>query len=240
MLALQVVAGAVSNLLMIAQSSPLISGEVELKSWELLRATALPLRDIILAKSAAAIRQLRVPLIGLLVLRGISTITALMLAVYTLYRDTFYYFDIEQWRTFIQNAPRYAVPLLLPVALFLLYYTMQPVIQTVLNGALGLLASAYSPSRGRAIAAGLIGRLVLWIASILLNVALLYGGGYLIGRWLTSTYSIPGRALSSDEVVVWVLGMTIALYIASVLASQVGLIMFAFGLTQRRARRVGD
>src|SRR5688572_6645222 len=90
---IQIAAGALVNVLTVAQTAPIISGEIELQSWRLLRTTTLNLREIIFAKYAAALRQIRGPLFGLLILRGASIITIFVLTATMLLRTTFYYMD---------------------------------------------------------------------------------------------------------------------------------------------------
>jgi hypothetical protein len=243
MVLIQIGAGAIANILTIAQAAPMISGEVELQSWGLLRTTTLTLREIFFAKYAAALNQLRAPLFGLMMLRLASVLTALLLFAYVILRDTFYYWYPEQWLRFWQEAQWF--PPLVAVFMVVLVYTNQPILQWFLNGAIGLTASAYAPTRGQAIAAGLVGRLALWVITILTNVACIYlltysysqwTGGYYLSSFTTSYPPVP---TPTPLEVNWVTCLTIAGYMAAVLASQIGVTLLLLGVAQRRARLLG-
>ncbi len=241
MLLIQVGAGAIANILTIAQAAPLISGEVELQSWGLLRTTTLTLREIFFAKYAAALSQLRAPLFGLMVLRLASTVTGLLLFAYVILRDTFYYMYPEDWRLFWQQARWF--PPLIAIAAALVFYLSQPVVQWLLSGAIGLLASAYAPTRGQAIAAGLVGRLALWVATILVNVGCIYLLSYAYSQWVGGYYLISSGLQAGPSPgpleINWVTSLTIAGYMVAVLASQIGITLLVLGLAQRRTRLLG-
>ncbi len=237
---IQAIAGAVVNILVIAQATPTISGEVELQSWRLLRTTTLPLREIILAKLAAALSQLRAPFTGLVILRTISLVTGLFGIAYIL-RNAFYYMDAGERHDFWTEG--LWLPITIAIVTFLVFYALQPVIQFVLNGTLGVLASALARSRSRAVAAGLAARLGGWVASILLNVGAIYFLIYLLVMNWSTPYSAPMRAFRdrpepSDLAIAWVLSLTAIVYILAVLALQIGLTLLALRMIQRRARHL--
>lgn len=237
---IQIGAGAAASILLVAQVAPAISGEVELRSWGLLRSTTLPLREIMLAKLAAVFTQMRGALIGLLALRAASTVTGWLLIGYLL-RESFYY-DPTGGEEFFSSG-QWIMPGL-ALLLFTIWYLTQPAVQFALNGAIALLASASARSRARAIAGALAARLAGWVLSVLLNGGLIYGLGYLIIANWASPYSAPLRAfrdrpMPSDETIAFVLGGTAALYVLSVLVAQLGLTAGALALAQRIARRLG-
>lgn len=241
LLFIQIGAGAIANILVIAQAAPAISGEVELQSWRLLRTTTLPLREIILAKMAAVLAHMRAPFVGLLILRAISTLTALFIVAYAV-RSEFYYRDPQYRGEFWTDG--LWVPYTIAGLVFLAYYVLQPVIQLVLNSMLGMLASAYARSRSRAVATGLTGRLAGWVTSIMLNIGAIYALGFLLlANWASPNYAplkmFQGRPVPSSVQIAWVTGLTVAVYILVVLAGQVGFVMGALRLTQRRARHLG-
>lgn len=242
LLLVQVVFGAAANILMVAQAAPLISGEVELQSWGLLRTTTLPLREIVLAKFWAVMDQLRGSLIGLMMLRMASAGTVVLTVVFLLLREMFYYMSASEWKHMLGQqlwlAPTVAV------LLFVVWYTLQPVMQYVLNAAVGLAVSTFARTRGRAIAMALATRLVLWLTSITLNGGLIYLLGYLlIANWSQPQYA-PLEWFSqfqtpSDRAISLVLGGTAAVYVIGIALIQVGLAALALGVAQRRARRLG-
>lgn len=235
---LQALAGGAANILTVAQTTPLISGEIELQSWSLLRATTLSLREIVLAKYAAALSQLRSSLAGLIILRIASTVTGLLFLAYSL-RSTLYR-DPRALETALQRGT-WVMPVVAGL-LFLIWYVLQPVVQFFLNGALGLLASSRARSRGRAVVMGLAGRLGTWVAGVVLHVALIYGLIYLLVLNWAQPASAPLRAFRtlaepSPQQVALVLGSVAALYVLLVAAFQVGVTVGALWLALRGAER---
>lgn len=238
---LQLFSGAAAAILVLAQTAPLISGEVELQSWGLLRTTTLSLREILMAKYAAALAHLRSPLIGLIILRAASTITGLLYAVYEFSRNTFYY-DNSTALNWMRNGG-WIMPVIAGV-LVVVWYAAQPVMQFLLNGALGLLVSAYTRTRGRAIAFALAGRLAWWIGSALLNALLIYVLQYLLVQNWANPSTAPiemlrDRPAPSPDQVAWVLGGVVAAYALVMLVTQLGAIAGMLRLATRRAGRIG-
>ena len=230
--------GAMMHILVIAQTAPLLSGEVELQSWDLLRTTSLPLREIILAKFAAALSTLRAPLYGLLALR-IAAIASIVLFIGTgLMQNEFAYMSSDEWRLFWLEL-RWLPPVLggLVIAFVLL---VQPVVEFVLNGSLGLLASAMSRSRGQAIAVGLAARLTMWLAGALGHIV--FGGSliFLYGEWVNrryssiDAYSVLGATTVLEEM--WVLALLLVGYALALTAISVGLTLVSTGIALRRMR----
>jgi len=238
----QVVFGAAANILMVAQAAPLISGEVELQSWGLLRTTTLPLREIVLAKFWAVMNQLRGSLVGLMLLRVASAGTLLLTVVFVVEREMFYYMSQAEWNRMLVHriwlAPTVAI------VLFLVWYTAQPVVQFVLNAALGLAASTFARTRGRSIAMALAARLVLWLTSIVVNGGMIYLLGYLlIANWSQPQYApldwFAQFETPSDQAISLVLGGTAVIYVVLAGAFQIAMALGALAVTQRRARRLG-
>lgn len=241
MVLIQASVGSAANILMVAQTALSISGELELKSWGLLRTTTLPLREIVLAKFTAALYHLRHSLLGLLILRLVSAGTGLLLMSYYLFREFFYYMGPDQLKSVV--ALRLWVGPTVVIVVFLVWYVSQPVVQYLLNAALGMLVSSMARSRARAIVTGLAGRFVGWIVSIVLNVAFLYGLGFLFQNWTGPAYapiaafrSLPTPTVQQTNFAV---SLTATLYVLGVSAFQVGLIVVLLRLAQHRARRLG-
>jgi len=238
---IQLAVGAFANVLTIAQVAPTISMEIELQSWRLLRTTLVSLRDVLYAKLAAAGHLLRDQLSALLIVRVISLITGLLLVLWMFVNEALYYASRQDLLAFWYEGR--AIPIVLAVLAGSLFWIAQPLLQMALNGSLALLSSAMSRTRGQALAMALAGRLVLWITSIMLNGAAIFGLGYLIlGNWLDPRYA-PITAFRSlpeptPAQATWVVGGLIATYALMVLAAQAGLTMLLLGLTERRARRL--
>jgi len=240
MVVTQILAGATTNILTMTYAAPLISSEVELQSWSLLRSTSMRLRDIIFAKFAATLVQLRMPLIGLLVLRMISLLSGLFFIAFSFYRDSVYYWQGDTWATIWLD--RLWVPAFVVGLLLLVYYMSQPIVQFMMNNALGVLASSMSNSRGRAIATALAFRLTLWVVVILFHVGLGVAFGALFSEWVDPRYSsigaFRGRPSPSEAQIIIFLSAALGGYVVAMIGSQLGLVVATLGITQRRARRL--
>jgi hypothetical protein len=238
---IQIGAGATFNILVVSQTSPLISGEIELQSWRLLRTTTLPLRDIVLAKYFSALRQMWVMLAGLMIVRLISAGTIMLFIVYTFVRQTIYYWDVSQWKMFFEGY--WWIACTAGVSIAALCYIAQPVVQLFLNGALGMLASALMRSRSGAIAAGLIARLVGWIGMGMLNALAINLLGTLYNSWINPQYAVleafRGGAVPSATAQAWATSLGAAGYILAIVMIQMGVTLIALGIVQRRARQLG-
>ena len=238
---IQLGAGALSNVMVITQVAPVISGEVELQSWRLLRTTTLALHEIVFAKFSAALLHLRLMLGGLMTLRIITTVTAVLLFLYTILRDTIYnmspdlavqYFLGFQW-----------LPILFPMAAILVAFLFQPVIQYFLNGSIALLASSYTRSRGQSIAAALMTRLALWAFALLIHIAAISTLSSLLDSWshpeFASIDSFRNLPTPSADAVLWVTCLIFAGYAISIVCAQLGIALAATGLALRRSRDLG-
>jgi hypothetical protein len=238
---IQLAAGALVNVLTVAQTAPIISGELELQSWRLLRTTTLNLREIIFAKYAAALRQIRGPLFGLLILRGASIITIFVLTATMLLRTTFYYMDSLAWQDFWRNAEW--LPMLIAYLACLVLYATQPLLQLFLNGAIGLAASVHTGTRAQALVTGMVGRLVAWVAVVMINTSLILGLTFMHSQWTTGVYSTfeayQDILLPSDTVLLWIACLIIAGYALSAVLAQAGVILALLGISLRRARQLG-
>jgi hypothetical protein len=236
---IQLAAGAIANILTVTVAAPLISGEIELQSWRLLRTTLVTLPEIVFAKLAAVLYEMRTLLGGLLILRLVSAGT-IMLFFLPLIRQMIYYMGVADLQVFLREGVwlAYAI-LMLAIAL---YDVSQPIIQAALSGALGMAASAFARSRSQAIAGGLVARLVCWIGSTLLHVGLMYGLGYLMNSW-ASPSSAPIDVFRSlptptDNQIVWALCLVPSGYLLCTGLAQIGLTFTLMGATLRRARRL--
>jgi hypothetical protein len=241
LLGIQLGAGAIVNVLSVALAAPLISGEIELQSWRLLRTTMISLPEVVLAKLAAVLNELRTMLVGLFVLRLASTVTAVLLFIYIMLREIVYYLSPAEIRSLLAEGKW--VPYVLLIGAIAIYNLSQPFVQAIMNGLLGLAASAYARSRSQAIAGGLIGRLVVWVGTTLLNVGLIFGLSYLFTNWSSPSsaqlevfHNVPPP---TSEQVVWAICLTISGYLLGYLLAQIGFIMIGMGAVLRRARRLG-
>lgn len=235
---IQALAGAVANVLVIAQTAPLVSGEIELQSWRVLRSTTLSLREILMAKFAAALAQFRRPLAGLLTLRLASTITIWLSVVFSLLRQGDFYYDPDLLQHWLQNWSW--LPPVAAALVFTAWYLAQPALQLVLCGGLGLAASATARSRSGAVAVALAARLVLWVASIVLNVGGIYAATFVVVvNWMDPDFAplrfFRGLPTPSTQQAALVISLVVIAYTLIVLASQMGVIAAAFRIARRRA-----
>ena len=238
---IQLGAGAIVNILTVALTAPLISGEIELQSWRLLRTTMVSLPEVVFAKLLAVLNELRTMLLGLVVLRLASTGTAVLLFVHTMLRQTVYYMGEAQFRHFLSRGEW--VPYLILISGIVLYNLSQPLVQAMMNGMLGMAASSYARSRSQAIAGGLVGRLVVWVGTTLLHVGLIFGLSYLFSNWTSPSYA-PLEAFHNvptptEEQIAWAICLTISGYLLGYLLAQIGFILLSMGAVLRRARRLG-
>ncbi|MBN1313093.1 MAG: hypothetical protein JXB30_16905 [Anaerolineae bacterium] len=236
---IQIGAGGIANLLTVLLAAPLISGEIELQSWRLLRTTMMPLPEIVFAKLAAILNEQRIMLWGLYVLRFISTGTVVLFIVYGVMRQDLYYSDI-QFRTFFISGKWLAYIILMTAIAS--YNLSQPLVQSVLCGMLGLAASAYTRTRSQAIAGGLVARLICWIGTTLLHIGLIYGIVYLFDNWSSPSYAhleiFHNMPTPTSSQITWASYLMASGYLMGFLAAQVGFILFLAGIVLRRARRL--
>ena len=242
LLPVQIVAGAFANVLVIAQTSPIVSGEMELQSWRLLRTTTLSLREIIFAKLYAALINLRLLLVGLLTLRIVTTVSAMLLVAYFYLRQALSYMDAAHMRQFIVEFQW--APVLIPAAMSCLVFMTQPPLQFLLNGVIGTLASVYSRSRAQAVALALIVRLALWVFTVLVHVAAIYALVYLIALNWAQPSSAPiaafrGLPRPDEMTIAWAVSVTSTVYMLTIITAPVGIILAGLGIILRKARRLG-
>lgn len=238
---MHVIMGLLTGIQSVALTAPLISAEVELQSWGLLRTTTLPLQEIVLAKLTAALHILRWPVILGVVLRVFSWLNFVMwIGAFYMERNVTYSSVVQQRSTLAATLPG-----LLPFILItLVFWALQPPINLAVNGALGLWASCRARNRGQAISLGLAVRLALWIGAIILNIAIVYGISYLVfGNWFQGQYAPLAlfhqvRPPSQDQQISIVLGI-ISGYLLTYLSVQGGLALLLTGLALRRAARIG-
>lgn len=238
---IQLGAGAIVNILTVALAAPLISGEIELQSWRLLRTTMVSLPEVVFAKMSAVLYELRTMLLGLLILRLISTGTAILLFMHIMLRETMYYMSAVEVKRFLANGE--CAPYVILMAAIVFYNLSQPIVQALMNGILGMAASSYARSRSQAIAGGLVGRLVVWVGTTLLNVGLIFGLIYLFNSWSSPSYApleiFHNMPAPTEEQITWAICLTISGYLLGYLLAQTGFIFISVGAVLRRTRRLG-
>jgi len=227
--------GATINLVTVALATPLISGEIELQSWELLRATALSLREILLAKIAATLHQLRLPLLGLVLVRAVCTASGLFLFFALMLSELRYSMRYGLSGIDFESLSETWLPLALAVLAVAFAHFFQPPLQALMNTMLGMVASAFTRSRGRALAAGFGVRLALWGVTSVLGTAGISFTITAYDRWL---YQSPFYFYPQNET--QATALLIILWAMIFVATQVGITLLAWRLTIRRARRLTE
>lgn len=229
------------TILTIARTSSIVSRELELQSWDLLRTTALPLHDILFAKLAGALNSLRFTFLATLTLRGMALLLALSLAI------SAGYFRVVDPASPAQLSEFFASGLLAPFILMtiiaLLFFVGQPLITFFTNGAIGLFVSVRSKTRGRALAMGLLLRMGLGYAFNQIFAIIYFIGVFGVGFAAPQTTSFLEeffRTLSwTDAQLAWVIGGFILVAFLAYLGIYLGASLFLLGSAQHRARMIG-
>ncbi|MBN1120025.1 MAG: hypothetical protein JXJ17_03015 [Anaerolineae bacterium] len=170
------------GLLATALTATVLSAEVEAQTVGLLRLTPIPMREIVLAKYGAAVRQFKVPLIvvaltrfllitGLLLIIMLAFVVALpdMSSSVSYAAPLFPGLSLTDVLSLVTTSliPYLIAGILMLLALFLwfLYFLFSPVLEILLFAAVGLLASAWARTRANGLVVGAGLRIGLWSIS---------------------------------------------------------------------------
>jgi hypothetical protein len=173
-----------------------------------------------------------------MIVRIVSSGVATILIAWYILREVVYYDSMD----LLDDAR--LLPFLFAIGMALLYNFIQPLVQAVLNGVMGMLTSAYTRTRAQSLSFGLVGRLAGWVFAILVHTGIIYWLGYIIIANWSSPYSAPmqvfqGRSTPSDTEVWWVVWTVIGGYLVATLISQCGMILAGLGMILRRSRQLG-
>lgn len=204
--------------------APLIVREREGRTWEALATIPASMREILLAKMSAALQPLQ-GLVGyVVVVRLLVSLPALAAGSYFLLRALGYL-----------NLETLAVGLL-PFCCAA-YYLLEPYQDVAIDGAVGLVASTFSPSVAYAFPLAIILRLALWLVQLLalipaLGLLTLLGlEPHLLGQLPLLALLGPGLGYLTD----WPF-WAILLWMAMLLPVRLLWLNGLFALAERRAR----
>jgi hypothetical protein len=234
-------------------ASTAISAEIEAETFSLLRLTLIPPRQIVFAKFGAVIRQIRTPLIILMIVRGVMIVgTLITVVVLTAAGLAFSGFHLSDLALPLASTGAVASGLLLVVyfvvlvivlvaiLLWIAYFIFQPVLDMMLYSALGLFASSLARTRTNGLVTAGALRVVLWM------------GTYVLSQIVTTALSLFGVPLMTlPGIPQWISGSQIApgfLVVLAIVASigtlligiviQIALSLGLLGLTSDRAARL--
>lgn len=238
-----------------------ISAEMEAQSYAFLRLTPIPTREVVLAKYSAAVREVRTPVIAVMVTRlGTIIIGAIYLAILSVVAMNNPTFGGAPSSSGAPGgAPVELLPLLVDLTpvlgqgvlavaslciagvIWLIYFLLQPVLDVLLFSAVGLLASSLARTRGSGllVAGGI--RLGLWAASYVASQILSLFLQLLVvplaylptaPLWLNNlTTAQPGPVIA-------VLVMLSIVWLVIVVLAEMGFTLFLLYLTDKRAERL--
>lgn len=176
-----------TGLIATALTATVISSEIEAETYGLLRVTDVPTREIVLAKYAATLRQLFVPLTVIIVARVLIVVggaVALDLALRLQGVDGGLVGAIFAIPAELISAANLSL-ILLAILGWLAYFILKPTLTLPLFSSVGLFASSISRTRINAIIAAVVLRVVLYIARFIVTQALAIAGQVVIGTSLS-------------------------------------------------------
>lgn len=150
----------VTSLIATALTATTISSEIESETYSLVRVTDIPAREIALAKYAAALYQLRIPLLiimGVRLLVALGSVLLIELALRTPEISVGGIMGVLASLPLEISPITLSITLLLGSVMSLAYYLAMPLLLMMLHAAIGLYASAITRTRlnGIVTAAGL-------------------------------------------------------------------------------------
>jgi hypothetical protein len=235
----------ITGLAATALTATSISAEIEAETYELLRLTPLPPREIVLAKLGAAFRQVRMPLAVVSLVRAVTLPGIIIWLIYLI---------ATQAQTVVPSnspSPSLAVPDLAPLLLvglvmlgtallWFLYYLVEPFISTMLYTALGIFASTLARSRsGGLLAAGGLRLVLAGLAYVAGNLASTFI--QLLTLPLLMIPDIPPwleYMLTDPSLLIVEAAGMILLWLAVIVATQVGMTLLLIHFATQRAARL--
>lgn len=223
LLAGEAILRAVTGLTATALGATVISAEIEAETYGLLRLTPISPRQIVLAKYAAVLNQVRTPVIMVLLVRLTLVVgTILVLAGALL---------IGAWLGNTLGIPPVPLPTLatgmllasyliagafalVAVVLWIVFFVMQPALDVMLFAALGVFASSLARTRANGLLAAGALRLVLWM------------GSYIVGQLFSTLFSLAAMPVMLLPVMPEWLQQTAGSPAVLVMGGAFGLVLF--------------
>jgi hypothetical protein len=173
-----------AGLIATALTATAISAEVEANTYGLLRLTPIPPRQIVLAKFGAAVRQLRFPVLAVMLTRALALVGGVALLIVTIVMaagaspsaqtpapGTTPLAPFPALPKLLSLVPTLATSLLAVASviivglMWLAYYLFQPFLNVMLFAAVGLFGSSLARTRSGGLFAAALLRVGLWMAS---------------------------------------------------------------------------
>lgn len=235
------------GLLATAVTATAISAEVEADTYALLRTTPIPAREIVLAKFGAAVRQFRLPVLAVALIRTLFVLGMGAFFVALIVGST----TGEPPRALPPSAAAPAlllasyllagVMVLLAALLLLVYFLANPALLTLLYASVGMLTSSWARTRSGGLMAAIGLRVALWAASYILSQVLSFSFSLLsipFSMLPTAPLWLERLAALEPSLIVILVACGVMLWLALVIAAEVGLMLLLLYLTTRRAERL--
>jgi hypothetical protein len=253
--AAQAVIHGLMGLLAISLASTTISAEVEAQTFHLLRATPMPVKQIVLAKFGAAFRQVRLPVVAIIVLRIlliVGTISTIILAIVlipgtsppptpALPQGTEPIIEALPGSLVAALVAGVVAAIVLGV-LGLAYFLFRPVLNAMLFVAIGLLGSTLGKTRSGGLIAGFGMRAALWLVSYVFSQVVSTGTSFILSPLLFYNDALVGwlEALINRQPALAILGGTavVVAWFLIAIGLQLGITLLAVRASARRAARL--
>ena len=165
-------------------TAPRLSAEIEDRTWDMMRLTTMPASEIVMAKWAAALWQLRwltlaLSLLRLLLLLLFSLFGALIALVWLWAAHTGGPTMQALIAFVVRPGPFLWLALIVIWIGWSIYYLLQPVLKIMTGGAFGLFASSLAPSKSMAIVVAFAVRLAAGIITWIMMQSFGAGGNTL-------------------------------------------------------------
>ena len=223
-----------------------VNREVEAGTWDSLRATAMPMRDVLGAKWAAGLWSMGLVVAWATILRGV--LAALLLSDLAQFRGQYLMFLVDS-----SHPPIPWVAGVLAVAAGMTCGVMQPAVSAGLDAATGLLASAWITNRGLAQVLAAAVRLGMWLGVVALTWPVVMSLGWspvtALGPWLLlALFAVEGDMALGLLMIDWQAqlygdvdwGFAIGPAALALLLAQAWLTTLLLRLAAWRAAKMGD
>lgn len=186
-----------TGLMSTALSATLISGELESETFGLLRVTGVPTSEIILAKYAAALRQLVAPLVVIVSTRVLFILGAAVVVDFTLRTQglggglTGLLLEIPvEWISPLSVGTFAAASLA-----WLGYFVFKPILSLMLFSSVGLFASSTARTRVNGVITSILLRVALFVLRFIADQSVTVGGQFSIAYGING--SSPGTMVET-------------------------------------------
>lgn len=238
------------GLLATAVTSTALSSEVEAETYGLLRITPVPPREVVLAKFGAAFRQFRLPLAAIAAARLLFVVGAVVYVIVLLSTEV-----AGSVSGTLPSVPQIVLPFgplvasyivagiaaLVALLMLLLYFLIEPASTTLIYAAVGMLASAWARTRSGGLMTAIGFRAALMGISYILSQVI----GVAFSLLALPLMALPASPIWLERVtmlepsiVILLVAAGTMVWLAIVLAGQIGLAALMLHAAVRRAERL--